>query len=331
MFRDQFHDPAHGTLHNLLARHPQAADFLKHAEIEDAPPNLPDTAYAWGSKKLYPIHEPHHAVLSSLYAHRDEAPAWVQEKIAEALDAYNINKEILLPSAEKVAYPEGEECIFPEERIYPVRTPEETKTAEAQLLAQLPRMNFERRKVAFARLEKAAAFHSVKLSAESYKLAGATASDPNELAYSLRGRASACNDPALKEKFLKLSMAVKGDPRALENANVQRRLVDAVAGLDKQAGFSEEYSRRFFDPFRTVHNTTKIAAPTAVSLGGKGYSHADLARVPLDLYKTALGDDVAREIAPGGQVDPGATAQLLETLPADMKLSFARHLRNAGL
>ena len=51
-----------------------------------------------------------------------------------------------------------------------------------------------------------------------------------------------------------------------------------------------------------------------------------LASLPLSFWQDALGDDVAQEIAPDGQLDPMALDQILPTLPQDMKNTLETQL-----
>jgi len=327
---DQFHDPGFGRLQHLLARHPSAGEFLKTASIEEQAPNLPPSAYAWAEKRLFPIHSPEHAALSGLYVKEAaEVPEFVRLKIAEACFAFDVPETIFHAALTKTAAPVADECIFPN-GTYPVRTPDEVKTAETRLLEQTSRMTLQERNSAFNRLYKAASFHGVNLNPTSLQYAGKTACDANDLAEHVFARASATKDKELSEKFAKLGAAIRADKKALKDPHARTKLAQTIEVLDKQAGFDTRYGRDFNDPYLTVHNTTKLAG-AGVEMGGRTFSHADLSRVPPTFYSDALGPDILPAIAPGGQVDPKLAMQVLETLPADIKRSFGRSLTAAGI
>ena len=153
-----------------------------------------------------------------------------------------------------------------------------------------------------------------------------SAAKPGELV----GLDTETKDPELKAKFAMLAGAVRGDKCALRDPTNQRKVASTIAALDKTAGFPSVYNQELFDPYRTVYNTTKLAAGM-IELAGRKFAAEDLARIPASLYEDSLGDDVMRDIAPGGRVDPKVAAQILETLPADMKATFVRNVKAAGL
>jgi len=332
MLHDQFHDPAHGRLRHLLRENPRAAEFLKEASIEDVAPELPPGAYAWSERRLFPIHTPEHAAISALYAKSASAvPEFVRLKIAEACYAHDVPRDVVEPPRTKVAAPAADECIFPESGLYPVTTPAQVKTAEVRLLGQVSKLAAPTRAAAFARLFKAAEFHGVKLTPQSLQLAGKTACDARELAVHLRARAAATGDAELSSKFAELAGAVEAERTSLRDESMRLKVASAITDLDRRAGLDKTYDRQFLDPMRTVHNTTKLASAGGVELGGRLFSPEDLARIPTTLYSDALGPDILPAIAPGGVVNPKLAAQVLDTLPMDLKRSFSKVVTASGL
>lgn len=319
---DQFHDPGYGRLKNLLDAHPGAAELLKEASIEDTEPELPAGAYAWPERRLFPVHSREHAALSHLYAKTAEAeiPAHVRAKLDDAMEAYEIPSSAFGRTSTKTA--SDDECLFPGGR-YPVRNAAEVKTAEARLLPQVHKLDGATRLNVFSKLATAAEVHGVKLAAESLRLACKTASNPERLAAHLEARAAAATDATLSEKFAALAKAVRKSHADLHEEGTRRKVASFIVELDRKAGFEAKYDRELEDPARTVSNTTKTAEATC-DIGGRSYSQADLARIPMDLYKHALGDDIAPAIGRGGTVDPKLAAEVLSTLPADMKKTFTR-------
>jgi hypothetical protein len=331
---DFYNDPGHATLRHLLQRSPGAAEMLKTAELEDFNGDLPNSAFAWQSKRMYPVHTPEHAAVSYLYAkhasHR--APADVLRFIKEALDIYGIEEAALQEVQIKEAAYAPDECLFPETNAYPVRNREEIKTAEARLHEQLHKIHPETRADAFGRLSKAAALHGVKLQTESYKLAGLTYTDRPRLVDSLRARAAATKEASLSAKYASLAASVAKDRKGLLSREAQVKLAEAIGTLDERAGLTAHYDRKLEDPIRTVFNSTKLAAANDIDLGGgRMVSPMSLAALPPSFFGDMFGEDIVREIAPSGQVQPELVKQIVDTFPADMKNQLATALQNAGI
>jgi hypothetical protein len=331
---DFYNDPGHATLRHLLQRSPGAAEMLKTAELEDFNRDLPDSAFAWQSKRLYPVHTPEHAAVSYLYAKHASArtPREVLTFIKEALDIYGVEEEALAEVQIKEAALDEDECLFPQSRTYPVRDADEVKTAEEKLLAQAAKLRPETRADAFTRLAKAASFHGVNLREDSYKYAGLTYTDRTRLVDSLRARAAATKEAELSAKYAALATSVAYDRTSLRSRSARVKLAEAIGTLDERAGLLKHYDRDLEDPIRAVFNTTKIAAADDIDLGGGTVvSAASLAALPPTFFSDLFGPDIVKEIAPAGQVDPAALQQVVVTFPADMKQQLAQALKSSGV
>jgi hypothetical protein len=342
---DLYNDPGHSTLQMLFHRHPGAYDLVKHASFEDRRDQIPASAFAWPDRSSFPVHTPEHAVVSYLYAkHGAEqtkiasegrrvplVPKEVVAEIEEALDAYGIPVDYLAPVEEKVAEFDPDECIFPEERLYPVRDAEEVKVAEERLLEQYRRMRPETRANAFAKLAEAAERHDVSLKPESLKWSGLAVTDRQKLAETLASRATMAKQAEVKEAFNKMARAVIEDRAGLRDQVTRVKLAEAIGDLDAMAGFDKHYDRRVPDPVAAVFNSTVKLAANMLDLGGQLVDTAKLASLPTSFFSDALGPDVVSEIASGGRVDAQKVAEVINTLPADMKQDLARHLKAAGV
>jgi hypothetical protein len=329
---DFYNDPGHSTLRHLLQRAPGAAEMLKSAELEDFNGDLPDTAFAWSAKRLYPVHTPEHAAVSYLYAKTASVPREVLGFIKEALDIYGIEEGQLAETQVKEAALAEDECLFPESRTYPVRDAGEVKIAERRLHEQLTKLRPETRAEAFGRLSKSATLHGVKLRPDSYKLAGLTYTDRPKLADSLRARAMATKDEAIRAKFAALAGAVGSDREYLRAQDARVKLAEVIGTLDEQAGLTGLYDRALEDPIATVFNSTKIASADDIDLGGgRMVAPGALASLPPSFFGDLFGQDIVKEIAPSGQVEPHMVKQVVDTFPADMKKQLAQALSSAGV
>lgn len=341
---DLYADPGHALLGHLFDRHPDALPLVKGAEFEDRREQIPHSAYAWPERQLFPVHSPEHAVVSYLYAKHGAAqtkvaaagrtiplvPKEVLAAIEEALDAYGVPLAKLAPVEEKVAALRDEDCLFSDTKAYPVRNPAEIKTAEARLLEQIRKLRPETRAEVFGKLASAASAHGVELRPESYRWAGEAATDPHALASSLEVRAMLATDPEVKAEYGKLAAAVLSDRKGLRDRATRVKIASAINDLDQRGGLTRHYDRKIPDPVASVFNAEKIASG-ALDLGGSFVEPQHLERLPQSFYSDALGSDVLREIAPGGRLDAQKVAEVVCTLPADMKADFARQLRAAGV
>jgi hypothetical protein len=331
---DFYSDPGHSTLKHLLSRSPAAAEFVKTAEFEDFSSDLPSSAFAWSSKRMYPVHTPEHAVVSYMYAKHASAraPKEVLTFIKEALSAYGIEEEYLELQEVKVAAFAPDECLLPAQNLYPVRNAGEVKTAEEKLLPQVGKLLPEQRAEMFTNLAKAASLHGVKLRPDSLKLAGLVYTDREKLATDLMARAAATKNPRLSEKFAALAHVVRRDRQTLRNQAEQAKLAEAIGTLDERAGFIPFYDRLLPDPIQTVFNTTKTASHNDVELGdGYMVSATSLAQLAPSFFSDLFGADVVQEIAPKGYVEPELVKTVVSTFPSDMKRQLLQALKSAGV
>lgn len=335
---DIYHDPGHGRLAHLLATMPNLATYLgneKVAEDHDVTA-LPDHAFADPARRLFPIHTPKMAALSGAYARAAmldgvKIPAAVQLEIKTACDAYGLDERSLFMVAvpvEKTAA--AEDCLFPEQRMYPIRTATEIKTAEERLLAEHTKLLPGSRVAAFARLFKRATALGVELTPTSYKYAGFVATDVAKLRDLLRARAVACGTDHTKtaEAFDVLAEHAGRRRKPLSRVE-QLKLAQTVSDLDESAGLVRHYDRALPDPVVTVFNTEKTAS-AGVDLGDDSVSMTKLMALDPSFYADALGSDFLPDITTGGQLDSAKLAEVLPTLPRDMKMALASALRSAG-
>lgn len=334
-----FHDPAWGTMRSLFDRHPKVASFVGDLSIPDSPDALPDHAFADQSTRRFPIHEKRAAALSYLYAREQAVPRSVMLTIKEALSAYDLDEKMFEPEQAKVAALAASDCLFPDMGAWPIRTSDEVKMAQEALHREAHKLQPEARVEAYGRLYKRAQELGVALDARSHKYAGFVETDARELRDNLRARAvlvektSSVGDAVrgkIRDAFNKLASTVEEKPGAFRSRPNQVKLASAVAELDAQAGVTGRYDRGLPDPMATVFNTTKIARSDDLDLAGTRVSLSKLASLPSSFYADALGDDFARELAPGGSVSTTKLAEILPTLPLDMKRTLAVALRSTG-
>lgn len=338
--KDMFHDPGWGTMRDLFNRFPKIASLAGAMELADSSDALPDSAFADPIDRRFPIHEKRAAALSYLYAREQSVPRSVMLTIKEALSAYELDESMFVAEAQKTAAPLApEHCLFPDMGAWPIRTKEEVKTAEQMLHREHSKLLPENRVEAYARLYKRAGEVGAELDALSYKYAGFVETDVVSLRDTLRARAVIVEKtgsaiPSVRDRiaaaYLKMAEVLDNEPRHLRDRTRQVKIASAVAELDAQAGVLGRYDRGLSDPMRTVFNTEKIARADDIDLAGTHVALSKLAALPASFYKDALGADFASELAPGGNVSSQKLAEILPTLPYDMKQSLAVSLRSTG-
>lgn len=332
MIADLYHDAAHATLKAQVADRPGAQDFLKTAQFEDSPDEIPATAFAWPAQRAFPIHTPQHAVVSALYAEKcaSELPPPVLEAIKTALFAYGVSGEVFARAQPKLAEEDPRDYLFTD-GTYPVRHAGEVKIAEARLLAQADRLPLESRVQVFHKLAVAADRHGVTLLPASQGWGLAALSNPGVVMENLAARSHLAKTAELKEPYLRAAESLRSNPTALREFGARVKMASAMLAADKAAGLEAEYGKRLPDPMHAVFNHAIKLGAQMVDLGGNAFDLMDLVAMPLSFWSDALGPEFTGQIAPGGQVNPEEIINILPTLPADLKSVLAQALHSAGV
>lgn len=323
---DQFHDPAFGVLANNLNRMPALAEFLKEAELgSENVDTLPDTAFAWPEERRFPIHTAEHAALSFSYTKTASVPAIVTARIQEALDVYSVPAR-LFDEVKVAAATVEKDYLLPALQLIPVNTKEEVKLAQQTLVEQFSRLDLESRAEACANLVKKADVFGVTLNPVIEKLAGLVVSRTDVTRGWLEARANVLPDGTYKLAYQRLSDGLKSAPAEIRDRSSLIKLASAVGELDSKSGLDRHYDRKLPDALQTVFNTSKLAAET-VDVAGALVPVSKLAALPASFWEDVGGPELSREIAPGGVVDANKLAEVVDTLPLDLKMVVRKQLR----
>lgn len=330
VIRDQFHDPAYGVLYHLLRDRPAVAAFVKHAELDgDKAETLPDTAFAWPQRRLFPIDTPENTVLSSLYREKIAAvPADVDELLQQAQEVYGVKP--LLETARQqaqqaqqvktAAVQDDAVYLLPRLKRLRIKTAEDVKVAEKLLLEQYPRLSLEDRAEGFINLAKVARDKGVTLAPETHRMAGMTVCTTKVAMDLIEARRMATKQPLFQQAYEKLASAIQQTGRAfIHDRDELVTLADTVAKLDKEAGLDKLYDKKIIDPIRTVFNTDKLAE-TMVDLAGREVALSKLAALPSTFWEDVIGKDILKDVMTGGRMDSEKLGQVVPTLPLDLRL-----------
>lgn len=329
MVVDQNTDPVMAHLMRRIDGRTKLAEALSEVNVDVAElAELPDDAFAWPEKRAFPIHDPGHALMSCVYREGQDVPAHVDATLKEACDMYGIDVSILervKTASHSEAHDNSDEYLLPDLKRLRVTSAGQVKHAEERLRTEGQRLSLEHRATASARLVQKAAEYNMPLRAETLKMAGMVATDTRVLADWLEARGEAAPDN--RDGYEKMAATVRRLPHELRDRAQQMKLADAIYDLDKLSNLQGHWNRRLPDPMASVFNTDKVASH-GVNLAGKFVPMARLASYDSNFYSDILGPDIVREASDAaGRMDASKLAEVLDTLPYDMKQMLSQYIR----
>jgi hypothetical protein len=329
MIIDQTTDAGFAMLRVLSEKFPAIREMAKTAELDSEEfSGLPTSAFAWPERRMFPLHNREHAVLSLAYSKTASVlPLDVKLNLERAAEVYGVdtasfNSEDLLEKEATEEY-----WLLDSQRRFRVASAGDVKLAEQIVGQRYAEFSPVERAEIMLNLVKVAARYEVPLASSTKKFAGITLTNTKLLCDWLGARKEAAlkvNSP-VAASYEKLAQAFTNTPDYIADKCYQVKLAAALHDLDKQAGIDRLYGKKILDPIQTVWNTDKLAAQS-LNIAGKMFDKNVLASLPVTFWSDAIGPDFAAEIAPGGQVDPTALEQIIETLPNDLKASLATNL-----
>lgn len=324
---DQTNDPGFGTLMAVARRFPGLQEMAKTAELDESEfADLPTSAFAWESRRQFPIHNKAHTAISLGYRKVASAvPLEVDEKLKKAAAAYGIDTAVFdEPEEVKVA---SDEFFLLESGRFRVASKEDVEYAEKALLRKFAQLTPQERAEAFSNLGKVASHFEVPLQPSTQKLAGFTITSTRQLVDWVEARQAAAENlkSGVASAYAKLASSYKGAPPFITDRPTQMKLASLINELDEQAGVGKYYGKSLPDPLQTVFNTEKLAADQ-IMIGSLMIDKSKLAALPLSFWQSLLGDDVAKEISTDGEPDIDKLAPLLPTLPQDLAIVAQRQL-----
>ena len=259
MIVDQFSDAAFGTLVKITNEMPTLEAFVKTANIEPSEAAaLPDSAFADPDNRKFPVHTAVHAALSCAYSKlASDLPAPVANNIKVACEVFGLKDELFAVTKTAEAVFNSGDYLLPDLKLLSVKTANEVKRAQVELLGALPKLDLEHRATACANLVKRADEFKVALHPEVQKLAGFVLSSTADLRNWIEARANIA--PTFKTAYQKLADGLKGQPSEIADRTGLLKVANAIAVLDEKSGIDKHYDRKLPDPLRTVFNSCCVA------------------------------------------------------------------------
>ena len=289
---------------------------------------LPDSAFAWPGQRCFPIHNREHVAISYGYSKlASHVPSDVQETLDKAAELYGIDTETVYSTTEKVAAEDKSYYLLPEIKRLKIASLDDIPVMERVYHEKYPTLSVEDRAEAGMRLVKIAKENGVPLTPSTHKLAGFTITDTAKLRDWVGARKMAAHNMGsmVSEAYQTLENGLAQAPAHIADRDAQVKVASLLHDLDKDAGLTQFYGKKLPDPLRTVFNTDKLAEDH-VKIGSALQNKQLIASLPLEFWVDALGEDVAKEIAPNGTVDTAALEAILPTLPDDMKATLETQL-----
>lgn len=326
---DQSNDAGFAVLRTIVERYPALKEFSKSANLDPSEfEKLSSDSFAWPGERKFPIHTPQHTAISIGYSKvAQKLPKDVHTILKKAAALHSVDSEVFTEaSIEKIASV-PEEYLLQEKRRFRVTCAGDIPRVEDAYRTKYAQLSVEDRAEAGMRLVKLAERYEVPLSSSTQKLAGFTMTSTRVFKDWMNAREEAARrqQSPLASAFTKLANSYTNTEPFIENRDDQIKLARLVHDLDEKAGLTGYYGHKLPTPIETVFNTD-LLRKDFVKISSALMNKAVLQNLPLSFWEDTLGSDIAKEIAPEGEVDIETLEQILPTLPADLKSALETQL-----
>lgn len=352
---DQVQDINLAELAVLSLVHP-LPDFVKRASSKQLfQDDLPGTAYAAPSSKLYPCQNAPSTFLSALYFTEKQAAFEPKQREVIATNLvkfaryWGIEHEVaplLNPPKQAAAEPDDDDYGLvwqsddgSKDRAMPLRSAVEVKTAASYLLEHRDALPLrDRHTVAVKILEKAAAYGAaIDPAADAFleRTAGRGVCSVDDVVDAVYQRAVLAKTAEQKAQLQSLATSIAEMPAAALIPNMRIKLAEILEDVDKQIGiktYGEVLQRPEDVLFSTLYKDAAMSVAESVRLTtGKCYEKSAFKKVSLRDVQELFGSDFAGEVRDGLDVDTEKLASLASTLPRPDAELFEHMMSEAGI
>jgi hypothetical protein len=317
LVRDQYHgDPTHALLFAALEDRPAALEAVKTASFDsDAAELLPSSAFAWDDARRFPVHTREDTIASLVYRSKcaEAVPKFVDEKLAEAADAYGIDGELFVSTkvTEKVAAAAVVYAVESQKRL-PLGTAEQVKLADEVLVRDSQVLPLKERIEAFSKVAAAAGAMGLSVSKDVGVYAGLNVCNTSVLRDRVGMRAARTKVAAMTGAFDALDSMFAQLPPVVTDRESLLKLASKLAELDELAGITSDYDKKIFDPMKTVFNSAEKIAEADGSM-----NYQKLMALPPEVWEQVDVPELG-QLAQSGDIEQ--FKQVYDTLPMDIKM-----------
>lgn len=318
---DQYHgDPTLTKLLAYLEDRPEALSAIKCASFDaEAAQSLPSSAFAWDDERRYPIHTREDTIASIAYrskiARDVKVPKYVDTRLAQAAEAFNVQPSLFRSEAVKVAAAPVEYALPGQQRL-PLESTEQVKVAQEVLHRDGHLLPLTTRVEAYVKVAAAAVAHGMPYDSTVGTYAGLNSCNTQLLRDRIGMRAATTKIAACTTAYDTLDKAMAKMPPVIHDRETLLKLAERISLLDHAAGIDTQYGKKIFDPMKTVFNSGEKLAAAVDPM-------ARLMALPKEVWEQVDVPEMA-DIAASG--DTTQFAQVYATLPQDIKITLERQL-----
>lgn len=362
---DQTADTNFQELHRLAKLYP-FPDWVKSAQTAEAfqpDSTLSPNAYGDSRSKQFPCHTKAATFFSTLYflENRNEIPAkvagWIDERLQKFAAHHGITNTLRslrekyaeLHTEATDALPDSMFALVRvqadglKKRSYMLRNAAEVKVAAQWLLdnrddEELPYV--DRRTIATKILEKAGQY-GAGLGATLGQLerqAGRGLGDPQQIAEMIRTRVKAAEKlpQDVNDRMLRLADTISAGGQFLLDVEKMAGICQTVEDFDRRTGIARGYGEILRRPEDVIFAHTFKEASAFVKSAcelqtGAVFEPEQFEKLALEDVESLFGDEFAKQVSRGLQVDGEKMATLASTLPRNDAAVLERLLADSGM
>lgn len=346
---DIFQDSTKAVLADICDR-VEVPKFVLDAETTEkkATYDYRDTLFGDSVRRRFPLDTPADTWVSAAYFaktaeydYKDaETRAFVENNIKRAAKTYGIEKDveavmaaIRAPKQEKSAADDASNWGCFAERAYPMFDEEGVKLANDYFKANCYALRPDVRHEVARNIVRKCAEYKLAYNDTVRMEAGLGFPDRDFLRENLLDRARRVNDPERAAAVRKLAEEVDKVPgdELMEHVD---ELMGAVEDLDGDLGLDTQYNREVLPPSHFCCDVStddaKEIEDDSVEVDGDVLSVKELAKLPLSVFTSALGDDFGKRVSKDGDeggIDPSKLADELRSLPKPDQKALGESLK----
>jgi len=325
---DIYSDKDSTTL-NTIATIKDLPPFVKTAKLLDKS-KLDDKFFAYQEKRAFPTYDPASTYTSFAYycMSNDKLPKRVKENLVKSAMFFDILDDVRDFAKKYVSVSEGltkkaneDSYALPEKMAYPISNDEQLNLASERFSENYAEYNLnDRVKIAEFIVKKSAEYNKQIQFPMIIKYAHLRDMTCDPLVAAVKigelGIALPNSEMFAKKAFLQLGSSFVSARPTRKTIALMHGVLDKVAGMTK-------YAASLTDPTDILYNMSVKQASSVLerlNISGNDYDARQITALPKEVFASALGDDVVKELSvegTEGQLDQQKIMEIIPTLPRD--------------